>query len=296
MGIDRRHFLSGAAMAGLGLVAGRAGLPATAEESAGQAELRISSQEGRIPGATLEEKLDRMEQWGIVGLEVGGGGLPDRVEALKKALAGRQVKVSAICAGFRGVLISEEEVKRQEAVASISEILQAAGELGAVGLIVVPAFNGQTKLGNQEARQVLLDLLPGLGEVAVKAGTTLLLEPLNRGEAFFLRQLADAAAICRDAKHPGVCMMADFYHMGHEETSHEGAILSAGKYLRHVHLATWPGRVLPGQEEYDYTSGFRGLKRLAYRGYCSLEWGCNGGPQQEIPKSVRFLRQQWEQA
>jgi sugar phosphate isomerase/epimerase len=163
-------------------------------------------------------------------------------------------------------------------------------------MIVVPAFNNQTTLGNREARQILLDLLPGLGEVAVKAGTLILLEPLNRGEAFFLRQLADAAAICRDADHPGVRMMADFYHMGREETSHEGAILSAGPYLRHVHLATFPKRILPGQEPYDYTDGFRGLKRIGYRDYCSFECGCRGNADEEIPKAVRFLREQWAQA
>lgn len=296
MSMDRRRFLAGAAVASLGAAARP--LPTLAEERgrATKAELKISSQEGLIPGRSLEEKLDRMEQWGIVGLEVGGGGLPGRVDALQKALNGRKVKISAICAGFRGALVSDDEAVRKEAVSSISEILVAAGALGSTGLIVVPAFNGQTRLGNQEARKVLLDLLPGLGEVAVKAGTRLLLEPLNRGEAFFLRQLADAAAICRDANHPGVCMMADFYHMGREETSHEGAILCAGQYLHHVHLATFPGRVLPGQEQYDYTDGFRGLKRIGYRDYCSFECGCRGDALQEIPKAVRFLREQWAQA
>lgn len=295
MGMDRRRFLTTGAMASLGAVVGAPRL-AAASGDGGPAELKISCQEGRIPGRSLAERLDKMEQWGIVGLEPGGGGLPGRVDELKKALAGRKVKVSAICAGFKGALISDEEAKRKEAVDSISEILVAAGAVGAVGMIVVPAFNNQTKLANREARQILLDLLPGLGEVAVKSGTLLLLEPLNRGEASFLRQLADAAAICRDANHPGVRMMADFYHMGREETSHEGAILSAGPYLRHVHLATYPKRILPGQEPYEYVDGFRGLKRVGYRDYCSFECGCRGNADEEIPKAVRFLRAQWAQA
>ena len=62
----------------------------------------------------------------------------------------------------------------------------------------------------------------------MSVGSRVLLEPLNRGEAFFLRQVADAASICRDINSPGVQMMGDFYHMYIEETSDLGAFLSAG--------------------------------------------------------------------
>ena len=77
---------------------------------------------------------------------------------------------------------------------------------------------------------MLVEQLGPLGEHAAKVGTRVLLEPLNRKEAYFLRQLADAASICRDVNSPGVAMMGDFYHMYIEETSDEGAFLSAGEY------------------------------------------------------------------
>ena len=140
----------------------------------------------------------------------------------------------------------------------------------------MPAFNGQTKLTNQEIRQVLLDTFPAIGEYAVSVGSRVLLEPLNRGEAFFLRQLADAASICRDINSPGVQMMGDFYHMYIEETSDLGAFLSAGSYLHHVHLASRI-RVLPGQDERSFVDGFRGLKLIGYQDYCSFECGCKEG-------------------
>lgn len=293
MGMDRRDFIVSGAAAGLAVALGSA----SGVQGAGapRAVLKISSQEGRIPGRDLSEKLDRMEKWGIEGLEPGGGGLPGRVESLKRALSGRKVKISAVCAGYSGCLISHEESERKKAMDSIKEILTAAGELGSTGLIVVPAFNNQTNLGNREARRILVDLLPELGDHAHRHGTRVLLEPLNRGEAFFLRQLADAAAICRDVNNPGVGMMGDFYHMAIEETSDMGAFLSAGKYLHHVHLAS-RRRNLPGQDDRDFTDGFRGLKMIGYQDYCSFECGCIGDPEVEIPKSVRFLRDQWDKA
>ena len=260
-----------------------------------EAELKISSQEGIIPGADLPERLAKMEKWGIEGLEVGGGGLAGRVAEIKAALANSKIKVSAICAGFQGALTSSDESEREKCRNSIKEILVPAGELGSTGLIFVPAFNGQNPLGLVEGRKMLIDQLPELAEHAVKCGTRLLMEPLNRKEAWFLRMLADAASICRDVNHTGACMMGDFYHMCIEETSDMGAFLSAGKYLHHVHLASRT-RKLPGQDDRDFTDGFRGLKMIGYRDYCSFECGVNGDRDIEIPKSVKFLREQWKKA
>jgi len=295
MSVNRRGFLKGTALAGAGLMA--AGAAGQAQGQERKAVLNLSSQEGRIPGDSLEQKLQRMAEWGFDGIEFGGGGLADRVESIKKALAGTDLKASAICAGYSGVPISENEATRREFVESSKPLLDAAGAISSTGMIVVPAFNGQTKLGNQEARPILIDILREVGANAEKAGTRVLLEPLNRGEAFFLRQLADAAAICRDVDHPAVCMMGDFYHMHIEETSDMGAFISAGKYLHHVHLATRsPNRALPGQDNDDYRDGFRGLKMIGYQDYCSLECGCKGDPMVEVPKSAEYLRRQWEEA
>lgn len=293
MKINRRELMTLGALGGIALATGQPAVEA--KENKPVAKLKISSQEGIIPGNDLPEKLAKMEKWGFDGVEIGGGGLSGRVAEIQAALKNSRIKVSAICAGFQGVLISDDESVRKQCVASMKEILTAAGELGSTGLIYVPAFNGQTKLDMVEGRKVLLDNIPEVADHAVKCGTRLLLEPLNRREAWFLRMLADAASICRDANHPGSCMMGDFYHMYIEETSDMGAFLSAGKYLHHVHLASVK-RKLPGQDERDYTNGFKGLKMIGYQDYCSLECGVLGDHEVEIPKSVKFLREQWKKA
>lgn len=257
--------------------------------------LKISSQDGRIPGKSLREKVEKLEKWGGCGLEVGGGGLAGRVKEIQEAIKGTGVKISAVCAGYSGAPISQDPEVRKQAVASIKELLKSVGEIESTGLIVVPAFNNQTTLDNKEARKILVEMLPELGEAAVQCKTRILLEPLNRKEAFFLRQLADGASICRDINHPGICMMGDFYHMCIEETSDCGAFLSAGQYLHHVHLAS-KARNLPGQDERSFVDGFRGLRMIGYQDYCSLECGCKGNPEVEVPKSFEFLRKQWEEA
>jgi sugar phosphate isomerase/epimerase len=294
--MDRRElFKTAAAVSVVGALGGLTSTTKAQQVEKKPAVLKISSQDGRIPGKSLREKVEKLEKWGGCGLEVGGGGLAGRVKEIQEAIKGTGVKVSAICAGFSGVPISHDPEERKKAVASIKEILKSAGELESTGLIIVPAFNNQTTLDNREGRKILVEMMPELGEAAVQCKTRILLEPLNRGEAFFLRQLADAAAICRDINHPGVCMMGDFYHMSREETSDCGAFLSAGKYLHHVHLASWD-RVLPGQDHRSFVDGFRGLKMIGYQDYCSLECGCKGNPEVEVPKSFEFLRKQWDEA
>ncbi len=291
MPVNRRELLASTAAVSLA-----AAMPSASGQAKTKGVLRLSSQEGIIPGRDLAEKLAKMEKWGFDGIEVGGGGFPGRVEELQKALANTKIKISAICAGTPGgPLVNEDPEVRKRAVEAIKELLTCAGQLGSTGVIIVPAFNGQTKLGHVEARKVLMDLLPEIGEHGAKVGGRILLEPLNRGEAWFLRLLADAAAMCREVNSPGVAMMGDFYHMNIEEPSDMGAFISAGKWLHHVHLAS-RRRVLPGQDERDFTDGFRGLKMIGYQDFCSFECGVDGDREVEIPKSVKFLREQWAKA
>lgn len=293
MAMNRRDFVKGSAVAAAGITV--SSTTVTAQEAQTNAVFKPCSQEGIIPGDNLRRKVERMEQWGFVGLEVWGGGLAGRVKEIQDALKGTKVKLSAICAGYQGVPMSHDPEVRKQFMASAKEILKPAGELGSTGLIIVPAFNGQTELNHVEGRKVLCDLLPELGDAAQVAGTRILLEPLNRGEAWFLRQVADAAAICRDVNHPAICVMGDFYHMYIEEPSDMAAFLAAGDRLHHVHIACID-RNLPGQDPRDFRNGFKGLKAIGYQDYCSYECGVKGDPLVEIPKSLKVLQQHWDEA
>ncbi|HAZ62586.1 MAG TPA: sugar phosphate isomerase [Armatimonadetes bacterium] len=297
---DRRGFLTGAAAVGAGLVAaGAARAQQTQEAEAARVaptnvQLLLGSQEGRIPGDGLAQKAQRAKEFGFDGLELSPG-IVGRVDEYKKILGDNGLGVAAICAAD-GPYIVPDEAQQRRAVDNAKRILDAAGELGSPGVIMVPAFNGaQDHLVGWEGRELLITLLRELGEHAVQAGSRMLLEPLNRGEARFLRQVGDAASICRDVGSPGVGVMGDFYHMRHEETSDMAAFIAGGEWLHHVHLASW-SRNLPGQDDRSFVDGFRGLKWIGYSDYCSLECGVQGDPMVELPKSVEFLRAQWELA
>lgn len=298
MRFTRRGFLmSGAVVAGASagcrsMLAGEFKGPTHTD-----AVLKLSCQVARIPGKELSEKLARMEEWGFDGVELQRD-LFGNEKKYQDALKNTKLKVSAWCGApgcADGQLVSEVVERRGPALEKIKRSLATAGEFGAVAVIFVPAFNPQTTLDNREIRKILVDKLPELGQCAEKAGTHLVMEPLNRKEAFFLRQVADGAAIARDCQSPGIGVMGDFYHMAIEETSDLGAFISGGSRLHHVHLASRT-RVLPGQDDRQFVEGFRGLKWIGYRDYCSFECRVQGDAMVEIPKSMAFLRQQWKMA
>lgn len=304
--MDRRNFLrtsmAGAAiaMSGSALTA-CAAKPAETEKPEGKGpELKLSLQENKAPGKTLEEQFDYMEAHGVVGFEPGGGGLPQRVESLKKALSGRNIQVSAICAGFKGFILSTDPAIRKQCMDTMKEIIAAAGELGSTGVIIVPAFNSQVPVmpHTMETRDFLCEQFNEMGTYAAQHGTTVIFEPLNRRECFYLRQVADAASLCRDINNPGVRCMGDFWHMTWEETSDMGAFISAGKYLQHVHVASRKNRNIPGTdgEADNYVEGFRGLKMIGYDKYVSFECGCPEDREAPITAALQLLREQWEQA
>jgi len=303
MELNRRNFLkataSGAAIAALGGFSSVACTTQTCkkEQNCCSVDLKISFQEGTAPGENLNEKFDYMENLGIVGFEPGGRGLAGRVNEFKEALNGRNIKVSAICAGFGGFILSTEEAIRKEFDVTMREIIAAAGELESTGVIMVPAFNGQKPVmpHTQETRDYLCEQLNLLGNYAIEHGTTIILEPLTRGEAFYLRQVADAASICRDINNPGVRCMGDFWHMTWEETSDYGAFFSAGNYLQHVHIASRKRRSMPGEDgdADNYIEGFKALKAINYGNYVSFECGCKGDRNIVVPDAVKLLREQW---
>ncbi|WP_436415653.1 sugar phosphate isomerase/epimerase family protein [Petrimonas sp.] len=303
--MDRRKFLktslAGAAVIGVGNSLSAAGC-----ESKGapvypiKAELKISFQEGTAPGANLNEKFDFMEKHGVVGFEPHGRGMKARMQEFKDALKGRNIKVSAICAGFEGFILSTDPAIRKKCRDTMEELIILGGELGSTGVIIVPAFNSQVPVmpHTQETRDFLCEQFNEMGNTAQKYGTTVILEPLNRREAFYLRQVGDAASICRDIDNPGVTCLGDFWHMTWEETCDMAAFLSAGKYLQHVHMASRKRRSMPGEdgEADNYVNGFKGLKLLGYDKYVSFECGLQGKREEAVPAALELLRKQWKEA
>ena len=310
--MKRREFLTASAVAGAAAVCGarRAaaqavaagdGMPKLAPPER-PAVLNLSLQWGMIPGGEINQKLDYLEQHGYQAFETPTGGwLLNEGEKLSAAMQGRKLFVATAC-GPSNFAYAEQE-KRDKEVETFLPQLEALGMLKAVGLILCPARGKLAEEGWLSGKDLRKDFVENTGrrlaEHAAKHGTAIVLEPLNRGETPFLRQVADGAMIARDIGK-GATVMGDFWHMSKEETSFMGAFISGGRLLTHVHIASLKGRQIPGVDgdADNYVDGFKGLKLIGYRGAVSLEGGVSkGGDKEQLLAAMqRLLKEQWEQA
>ncbi len=240
--------------------------------------MKLACQENLVPGESLHEKLENLARYGYEGIEFWGKGLLEQgVDEPLAVLRGHSVKPAAVCAGFRGSLLSADRAERDQAVADIRLLLEAAARLGAAGLIVVPVF-GPPKLNDlspwKTAVELELELLATLwaplAEYANRLGTLLLLEPLHRFETHLFNRLEQGAAFLERVNTPGTTLMADFWHMQIEEADIAAALRKHRHLIAHIHVAD-SNRREPGQGHMDFRSGLQVLRETDYTGWISLE-------------------------
>ena len=262
--------------------------------------MKLTIREAMVPGATFAEQLAWLEEMEIDGIELHAGSLDLPREELHNTFAGSSVRASAI----EGIprLLDADPVVREDAVHRTGDRLTLAGELGAVGVLIVPQF-GRTaalhdlspwKTGAELERELLLCQLGELAPTARAAGVHLFLEPLNRYEAYIVNRVEQGAEIAREAGDP-VATMADFFHMNIEEADIATAIRESANHIVYVHVAD-SNRLQPGQGHLDFQPGFAALKEIGYDGWLGIECRVSGDYDTSMREAVAFLRREWEAA
>ena len=312
--MNRRQFIAGASLAGFASSVGCA----ACGRSGGctkEVPLRLCLQWGSIPTADdFNAKLDYLEANGYAAVEIPTGRKGEWVlekgEAFGKAMAGRKLMCATACGPSR---FDYADPKMNDAeVARFFPVLEIIGGLKSTGLIICPA-RGKPEVGLKELREdFVANTGRRLAEKAARCGTAIVLEPLQRKETPFLRQVSDGAKMAQEIG-AGCKVMADLWHMTWEEANDRAAILAAGPLLAHVHIASRRTRKIPGSDGAadDYRLAFRGLKEIGYGGVVSLEAGwvpkgkdAKGKPilpdlperHQILTGMCAFLRMQWAEA
>lgn len=143
----------------------------------------------------------------------------------------------------------------------------------------------------EEAEDQFVALLKKLGPIARKYGVTIVIEPLRSQECNFINTVEEGYEIARRVNHPNVRVLADLYHMMQEGEGPQSIVKAGRKYLRHVHVAENARRTPPGVDGDDFTSYFRALKQIGYRGNISIECGWSDFSKQVGP-AIREVQRQ----
>ena len=145
----------------------------------------------------------------------------------------------------------------------------AVAVLGSGGARSIP--EGMTV---EEAEEQFCRVLTVCGDVAIKYGMRIAIEPLRASECNFINLVSEGAAICRRVNHPAVKLLVDFFHFycGEEPISH---LHDAADVLIHAHLAR-PNldRLMPREEDRETVALWaQALRDIGYTGRLSLEGG-----------------------
>jgi len=194
---------------------------------------------------------------------------------LEKCLKENGLKLAAMGTGAGAVLrkltlTSPDADVRRAGREFIASIVDLAGRFGAPAIL--GSMQGRWGAGVEKATALgyLRPALEEFGERAKKAGTTFLLEPLNRYEGNVVNTLGDAAELIRSLSTRNVTLLADLFHMNIEEQDLCAAIRGGGPLITHVQLAD-SNRRPAGHGHTDFRAVAATLASIGYRGYLSAE-------------------------
>ena len=138
--------------------------------------------------------------------------------------------------------------------------------------IVYSAWNG--KINSYEEKKVCWNFSVQSMKKAVKIfadeGVTINIEVVNRFENFLINDCAEAIKYLDEVDSPQLGIHLDTFHMNIEEDSMTGAILNAGKRLKHLHICE-NNRKFPGLGNMPWKEIFAALKAADYQGPIALE-------------------------
>lgn len=247
---------------------------------------------------TFEEKLEIAVRAGLQSVELVGefSGWTDadatRVKKLARSLRigidtisstpnWKREPISMVDAAQRANLL--KEVEKNLAVARKLEVPMAL-------LMSGDAIEGKSY---QEQWSSLVEGCKRCGDLAAKAGVTLIVEPLNtkvNHKGYFLDSCVAGLKLMKEVDHPHVRLLFDIYHEQVQLGDVIRTIEAAAPYVKVFHIADNPGRNDPGTGEMNYDNIYKAIRKLKYTGYLTMEYLPLGDAVASLKKAVDSMR------
>lgn len=167
-------------------------------------------------------------------------------------------------------LTDPDAAVRRKAIQFVSEIVDAAGALGAPAIIGSVQGRRSDIPSRDHALHWLEAGLSVLAERAAKFEVPLLYEPLNRYESNLFNRQRDAAMFLRTLRPQNIKLLCDLFHMSIEETSIADTLRAVGPLVGHVHFAD-SNRQAIGWGHTDMKPIVAALEEINYVGFLSAE-------------------------
>jgi hydroxypyruvate isomerase len=208
---------------------------------------------------------------------------PSQVDIRKMAKAAAAAGVSIVCCTLSEPRVYQLDRPAGPVLANIGKSIAIAEDLGVKTLIGLSS----DILGRPDCQKnILIENLKRAADLAVKAGVTIALEPLNSlvdHKGCYLDTSAVGFEIAKCVDCPNVKILYDIYHMQIMEGNLIANITGNIEFVAHFHAAGVPGRNEPMDTEVNYRAVLKKIDALGYQGHVGLEYW----PTYENDKSIR---------
>jgi sugar phosphate isomerase/epimerase len=254
-----------------------------------------------FPDNDLRRRAELARRLGYDGIELGPEFLDGSAEKIEAALAGTGIAVSAIVGSL--ALLEPDPAARRRAVALDRSRIKLAHQLGAAGVIEVPAFGAcrfpelaNVRGPHRKEDELLIEGLRALVPDLAGTGVQILIEPLTTKETHYMNLQQHGAHVIEEASTSGMALLSDFYHMQLEESDIGQTLSKVGRHTAYVHLADGVQRTEPGSLPFDYRPGFRALKAHGFCGWLTMECKATDDPESSLRRALAYIKRQWADA
>lgn len=245
------------------------------------------------PKLPFEQRLAKVADAGYHAVELVGewqGWSKDEFLGARRQLhqlgmvvdASSGVHASLCDPGQRDVLLGE-----------IRALVPVLGEFECTRLILLTG-DRVPGLSHEQIHANCVESLKRIADLTAPQSIEILLETIDPEEnpKYFLPSVAEGFQVVREADHPRVKLLYDFFH----EQIAEGNLISKLEknidLLGLVHIADVPGRHDPGTGEINFSNIYRKLGHLGYSRYVAMEFVSTGDVVASL-RAARELAEMW---
>jgi sugar phosphate isomerase/epimerase len=197
-------------------------------------------------------------------------------DAARKKIEGYGLEIVALSTGPIGneegmYLCHKDADVRRKAIDRYKSVIDLAAEWGVDSSI--GGYRGRAAWASSRAEGLawFRAAVTELADYADKRGRRIVLEPQCRINTDFLMTMRETVDFIESMDAKNLVLEADMFHMGLEERSIAGALVTCAKYLTHVQLGD-SNRLCPGWGFLPWRDIIEVLKALGYDGWLSMEF------------------------
>lgn len=172
-----------------------------------------------------------------------------------------------------GELTAISETSRKKGISYYQSVFPKLEYLGINmlgGRFLYTSEHKQCVSGQNGDRERGRESLRVLAKSAANYGITLNVEVCNRYECHIVNTAEQGVKFLKELEEDNVKLLLDTFHMNIEEVSFSNAIITAGKFLGHVHIVE-NNRRLPGKGHLPWGEIMGALKSIKYDGMLNME-------------------------